>query len=128
MFPNQFNVYLHDTPADSLFARADPHPSATGAFGVEQPQALAEYLLPGLPDGCARLFRQGDDMVAEERTVTVRDPVPVYPGHWTVDITPDGKAAFLPDVYGLDARQAAALNDRRRPGGRNPRVFASRNR
>jgi murein L,D-transpeptidase YcbB/YkuD len=38
--------------------------------------------------------------------------VPVSIGYWTVDVTPDGKATFLADVYGLDARQAAALNER----------------
>jgi murein L,D-transpeptidase YcbB/YkuD len=46
----------------------------------------------------------------EERTVKLRDAVPVYIGYWTVDITPEGKPAFLPDVYGLDARQAAVLS------------------
>jgi murein L,D-transpeptidase YcbB/YkuD len=39
--------------------------------------------------------------------------VPVYIGYWTVDVTTDGKAAFLPDVYGLDARQLEAIRSRK---------------
>jgi murein L,D-transpeptidase YcbB/YkuD len=109
MFPNQFNVYLHDTPADSLFARAT-RSFSHGCVRVEQPQALAEYLLKDRPEWTREKIVEAMHG-GEERTVTVRDPVPVYIGYWTVDITPDGKAAFLPDVYGLDARQAAALND-----------------
>ena len=56
-----------------------------------------------------------------------RQPVPVYIGYWTVDVTPDGKAAFLPDVYGLDARQAAVLNERL-AATRRPAPIASRDR
>ncbi len=44
MFPNQYNVYLHDTPADSLFARASRSLSH-GCVRVEEPARLAQYLL-----------------------------------------------------------------------------------
>ena len=125
MFPNQFNVYLHDTPADSLFARAT-RSFSHGCVRVEQPQALAEYLLKDRPEWTREKIVEAMHG-GEERTVTVRDPVPVYIGYWTVDITPDGKAAFLPDVYGLDARQAAALNERVVQAAQ-PARLASRNR
>jgi murein L,D-transpeptidase YcbB/YkuD len=95
--------------ADSLFARAT-RSFSHGCVRVEQPQALAEYLLKDRPEWTREKIVEAMHG-GEERTVTVRDPVPVYIGYWTVDITPGGKAAFLPDVYGLDARQAAALND-----------------
>ena len=107
MFPNEFNVYLHDTPADSLFARAT-RSFSHGCVRVEQPQALAEYLLKDRPDWSREKIAEAMN-AGEERTVKLREPVPVYIGYWTVDITPDGKAAFMPDVYGLDARQAVAL-------------------
>ena len=110
MFPNEFNVYLHDTPADSLFARAT-RSFSHGCVRVEQPQALAEYLLKDRPEWTGEKIVEAMH-AGEERTVKLREPVPVYIGYWTVDISPDGKAAFLPDVYGLDARQAAALNER----------------
>jgi len=38
--------------------------------------------------------------------------VPVYIGYWTADVTPDSQVAFLPDVYGLDARQTDAMDQR----------------
>ena len=49
MFPNQFNVYLHDTPADSLFARAS-RSFSHGCVRLENPIALAEYVLRDQPE------------------------------------------------------------------------------
>ncbi len=111
MFPNEFNVYLHDTPADSLFARVS-RSFSHGCVRVEEPQALAEYLLKDRAEWTRETIVSAMH-AGEEKTVKLRQPVPVYIGYWTVDVTPDGKAAFLPDVYGLDQRQAAALNERR---------------
>ena len=125
MFPNEFNVYLHDTPADSLFARAS-RSFSHGCVRLEQPQALAEYLLKDRAEWPRETIAEAMH-AGEERTVKLREPVPVYIGYWTVDVTPDGKAAFLPDVYGLDARQAAALNERL-ARARQPARIASRDR
>jgi murein L,D-transpeptidase YcbB/YkuD len=110
MFPNEFNVYLHDTPADSLFARAS-RSFSHGCVRLEQPQALAEYLLKDRAEW-TRATIEAAMHAGDERTVKLQEPVPVSIGYWTVDVTPDGKATFLADVYGLDARQAAALNER----------------
>ena len=125
MFPNEFNVYLHDTPADSLFARAS-RSFSHGCVRVEQPEALAEYLLKDRAEWTRETIAAAMH-AGEEQTVKLREPVPVYIGYWTVDVTPDGKAAFLPDVYGLDARQAAALNERL-ARARQPARIASRDR
>jgi murein L,D-transpeptidase YcbB/YkuD len=125
MFPNEFNVYLHDTPADSLFARAS-RSFSHGCVRVEQPQALAEYLLKDRADWTRETITEAMH-AGVERTVKLREPVPVYIGYWTVDVTPDGKATFLPDVYGLDARQGAALNERL-ARARQPARIASRDR
>ena len=125
MFPNEFNVYLHDTPADSLFARAS-RSFSHGCVRVEQPQALAEYLLKDRAEWTRETITEAMH-AGVERTVKLREPVPVYIGYWTVDVTPDGKATFLPDVYGLDARQAAALNERL-ARARQPARIASRDR
>ena len=125
MFPNEFNVYLHDTPADSLFARAS-RSFSHGCVRVEQPQALAEYLLKDRAEWTRETITEAMH-AGVERTVKLREPVPVYIGYWTVDVTPDGKATFLPDVYGLDARQGAALNERL-ARARQPARIASRDR
>jgi murein L,D-transpeptidase YcbB/YkuD len=107
MFPNEFNVYLHDTPTDSLFARAT-RSFSHGCVRVEQPEALAEYLLKDRPEWTRETIAAAMH-AGEERTVKLREPVPVYIGYWTVDVTADGKTAFLPDVYALDGRQLATL-------------------
>jgi L,D-transpeptidase YcbB len=125
MFPNEFNVYLHDTPADSLFARAS-RSFSHGCVRVEQPQALAEYLLKDRAEWTRETITEAMH-AGVERTVKLGEPVPVYIGYWTVDVTPDGKATFLPDVYGLDARQGAALNERL-ARARQPARIASRDR
>jgi murein L,D-transpeptidase YcbB/YkuD len=78
---------------------------------VEKPEALAEYLLKDRPEWTSEKI-SGAMHAGEERTVKLREPVPVYIGYWTVDVTPDGKAAFLPDVYGIDQRHAAAFEER----------------
>jgi L,D-transpeptidase YcbB len=106
MFPNQYNVYLHDTPADSLFARAT-RSFSHGCVRVERPDALAEYLLSDQPEWTPEKI--GEAMHAgKERRVNLKDPVPVYLGYWTAAAGPEG-VEFGRDVYGIDARQAAQL-------------------
>jgi murein L,D-transpeptidase YcbB/YkuD len=110
MFPNEFNVYLHDTPADSLFARAS-RSFSHGCVRVEDPQALAEYVLKNQPEWTPERITAAMH-AGDERTVKLRDPIPVYIGYWTVDVAPDGRIDFKNDVYGLDARQSSKLTAR----------------
>jgi murein L,D-transpeptidase YcbB/YkuD len=109
MFPNQFNVYLHDTPADSLFARAT-RSFSHGCVRVEQPQALAERLLRNRPEWTPE--RIADAMHAgTETTLKLEQPIPVYLGYWTALATPGG-VQFSGDVYGIDQRQRQLLEAR----------------
>jgi murein L,D-transpeptidase YcbB/YkuD len=110
MFPNQFNVYLHDTPSDSLFARAS-RSFSHGCVRLEQPEKLAEYVLRDQPDWTPERIR--DSMHAgEERVVKLRRAIPVYLGYWTARATPDHQVQFRKDVYGIDANQSAKLTER----------------
>jgi murein L,D-transpeptidase YcbB/YkuD len=106
MFPNQFSVYLHDTPADSLFERAT-RSFSHGCVRVERPNALAEYLLRDRPEWTSERIAQAMH-AGEERRVDLKDPVPVYLGYWTAAASPEG-VEFRSDVYGIDARQADRL-------------------
>ncbi|HET7216660.1 MAG TPA: L,D-transpeptidase family protein, partial [Vicinamibacterales bacterium] len=110
MFPNAHNVYLHDTPADSLFARKT-RSFSHGCVRLEQPQALAEYVLRDQPEWTREKI-EGAMHAGDERTVRLRTPMPVYLGYWTVDVAPDGAVTFVPDVYGIDARQSRTLANR----------------
>jgi L,D-transpeptidase YcbB len=110
MFPNEHNVYLHDTPADSLFARAS-RSFSHGCVRLEQPLALAEYVL-GDQRGWTRERIESAMHAYEERTVKLREPLPVYLGYWTARVRQDGSVQFREDVYGIDRRQSARLSER----------------
>jgi L,D-transpeptidase YcbB len=110
MFPNQFNVYLHDTPADSLFERA-ARSLSHGCVRVEQPQALAEYVLRDQPEWTAERINAAMH-AGEEKHVKLKTPLPVYLGYWTARARPDGMLQFRRDVYNVDTRLTARLEDR----------------
>jgi murein L,D-transpeptidase YcbB/YkuD len=110
MFPNQFNVYLHDTPVDSLFARAS-RSFSHGCVRLEEPEKLAAYVLHDQPEWTAE--RITDAMHAgEERIVKLKKSIPVYLGYWTARVAADQQVQFRKDVYGIDASQASKLADR----------------
>ena len=110
MFPNQFNVYLHDTPTDSLFARAS-RSFSHGCVRLENPLALAEYVLRDQPEWTRERIQEAMH-AEEERTVKLRAAIPVYLGYWTARVSADGVMQFRQDVYGIDRRLTSLLADR----------------
>ena len=110
MFPNQFNVYLHDTPADSLFARASRSYSH-GCVRLEQPLALAQYVLADQPEWTKEKIEEAMHS-GEERHVKLKRAIPVYLGYWTARVSADGILQLRKDIYGVDARQRSLLRDR----------------
>ena len=110
MFPNQFDVYLHDTPQDSLFARAS-RSFSHGCVRVEQPAQLAQYVLRDQPEWTPERISEAMH-AGQEQTVKLKQPIPVYLGYWTARVTPDGIVQFRKDVYGIDGRLAAKLTER----------------
>ncbi len=111
MFPNDYAIYLHDTPAKRLFARA-MRAFSHGCVRVRDPLRLAELLLaPQVADApgfVASVLAQG-----RERYVTLAQPVAVHLHYRTVTFEDDGAPNFLADVY---SRDAAALEGLRRAG------------
>ena len=104
MLPNRFNVYLHDTPARHLFEHS-VRTFSSGCIRVEEPMALARYLLTpqALPGaGLDELIASG-----ETRSLHLSRPVPVYLVYFTAWGNEDG-IEFRNDVYGRDQRMAAA--------------------
>ena len=105
LFPNDFNVYLHDTPNDSLFARTI-RALSHGCVRVEEPEVLASYILRGYPEWDDQ--RIVDAMRAGvEKHVKLNEAVPVHIVYFTSWVDDDGRLRFQPDVYGYDAKQAA---------------------
>jgi murein L,D-transpeptidase YcbB/YkuD len=100
LFPNQYNVYLHDTPADALFAkpgRAFSH----GCVRVEEPEVLAEYVLKGYSEWPEqRIF---DAMHSgNEQQVKLKEKIPVHIAYFTAWVDENGGLHFQPDIYGYD--------------------------
>lgn len=110
MFPNQFNVYLHDTPADSLFERA-ARSFSHGCVRVEDPVALAQYVLRDQPEWTAQRIREAMEAGAEKH-VKLKSPIPVFLGYWTARVRPDNTVQFRRDVYEVEGKLQARLNDR----------------
>jgi L,D-transpeptidase YcbB len=107
MFPNSFNVYLHDTPSRSLFGRA-ARAFSHGCIRVEQPVELAEYLLRDNPDWDREKILAAIDQ-GRERAVILKEPIPVHLVYWTVWVDDAGVVQFREDLYGRDAELAKAL-------------------
>jgi murein L,D-transpeptidase YcbB/YkuD len=106
MFPNQFNVYLHDTPARSLFDKVE-RSFSHGCIRVYQPENFGAVVLA--QDGWS-LDRIDAAIATGERTiVTLAEPLPVHIAYLTAWVNKDGTVHFRNDVYGRDAILADAL-------------------
>ena len=109
MFPNQYAIYLHDTPARSMFSRTSRAFSA-GCIRVENPLHFAELLLDDNPDwDRARIDRIVDS--GERRVVRLGRPVDIMLMYWTASPTADGRIRFHPDIYDKDARSLRLLDE-----------------
>ncbi|HXT49484.1 MAG TPA: L,D-transpeptidase family protein, partial [Thermoanaerobaculia bacterium] len=106
MFPNKYDVYLHDTPATAVFDQADRNESH-GCIRVERPFDLADYLMRDDPQWSGGQLRAAIDR-GEQRDVKLPEPVPVYLLYFTAMPGPDGGVAFFEDIYDLDRVQAQA--------------------
>jgi len=108
MFPNPHNVYLHDSPAHSLFGRS-VRAFSHGCIRLSRPLELAEQVLRvgGVKGWTKERF---DDCVASTKTtgVNLREPLPVHITYLTAWVD-DGVANFRQDIYGHDAKLLAAL-------------------
>jgi murein L,D-transpeptidase YcbB/YkuD len=107
MFPNQFNVYLHDTPTDSLFERAS-RSFSHGCVRLEQPEALARYVLADQPEWTPERIQEAMHSGVEKH-VKLTAPIAVYLGYFTARVSADGILQFRDDLYGIDARQSTLL-------------------
>jgi murein L,D-transpeptidase YcbB/YkuD len=110
IFPNHFNVYLHDTPSDRLFFR-EKRALSHGCIRVEQPVALAEYLLSDQPQWTTTRIDAAMH-AGKEQAVTLKQKLPVHIGYWTAWVQPDGSVTYTDDPYGFD-RVHAALRAKR---------------
>ena len=107
MFPNEYAVYLHDTPADHLFDQSERDFSHS-CVRVERPLDLAVYALSKQPawtrDRIDEAMHDG-----EWQQVDLEHPIPVYLVYWTAFVDEDGTVHFREDIYDHDEALDRAL-------------------
>ncbi|AHG89531.1 ErfK/YbiS/YcfS/YnhG family protein [Gemmatirosa kalamazoonensis] len=96
LFPNSFNIYLHDTPAKDLFDK-DVRAFSHGCIRVEKPAELAEWVLDWPAEKVDAAMHSGPD----NRTVKLPRKIPVYITYFTAFATDDG-LHFGNDLYDRD--------------------------
>ena len=109
VFPNKFDVYLHDTPAHGLFKK-ERRAFSHGCIRMGRPAEMAAWVLGGEEKGWS-LARVNEVIAGRKRQVAVLDqPVPVYILYRTAYVNPEDNALyFYEDVYGRDKLLAEAL-------------------
>ena len=110
LMPNKHSVYIHGTPSRRGF-RESQRDLSHGCIRTANTEALAAWVLRGLPEWTPERVRAA--MVGEE-TVTVKliEPVPVLIQYGTAAVEVNGEVRFFDDVYGRDAAEAAAFEER----------------
>ncbi len=114
-FPNQFSVYLHDTPQKQLFA-ADKRAFSHGCMRVENPTKFGEVILHLAMNGPAPNAQQLSALFGrEERSFKLTDPPMVHLTYQTAFVDEAGGLQLREDIYGFDERTRAILHsDERR--------------
>lgn len=107
MFPNKYNIYLHDTPSKSLFKR-ESRAFSHGCIRLGEPFNFAYTLLARQSDNPQATFKAALDKRVEN-TLNLVQPVPVHLVYFTAIPTPTGEMTYRRDVYGRDAQIFAAL-------------------
>jgi murein L,D-transpeptidase YcbB/YkuD len=110
MFPNAFDVSLHDTPSRELFQRAE-RTFSSGCIRIEKPLELAEYLLSEASSWNSETV-QAAARKGVEQTVRLPEPIAVHLLYWTSWIDREGNIQFRNDVYGRDRWLDEALREK----------------
>ncbi len=107
LFPNSYSIYMHDTPAKSLFNEST-RMFSHGCIRVEEPFKLAKFLLRG--DSAYTDERINSLMNGGKQTfVKLTTKVPVFITYFTAWVNKDGKLNFRDDVYHNDLKMKAVL-------------------
>jgi len=108
MFPNEYHVYLHSTPATELFSRSRRDFSA-GCIRVERPAELAVWVLRNNPEWTLERVQQAMQNGKDNFTVNLTRKLPVFIVYGTAIAYENNEVHFYDDIYGFDAKLAQAL-------------------
>ena len=102
IFPNQYDIYLHSTPAVSLFdqTRRD---FSHGCIRVQKPADLAAWVLKGQGDWDLDKVQEAMNSGPDNKTVSLKTPLPIVIFYLTAIIEDGGEVHFFDDIYGYDS-------------------------
>jgi len=108
LFPNNYNIYFHDTPNRNLFSQSSRSLSH-GCIRLGEPKKFAQYLLR--QDSAVWSSNKIDSAMhlAKEKWVTLKKPVPVFLVYFTAWVDKNGILNFRKDIYGHDEKMATKL-------------------
>jgi len=107
IFPNNYNIYFHDTPSKSLFKR-QKRAFSHGCIRLAEPEKMATYLLRNNPDWTPeKIMKAMNDTT--EKWVTLNKSLPVFISYFTAWVDNDGQLNFRDDIYGHDSEMAKRL-------------------
>jgi murein L,D-transpeptidase YcbB/YkuD len=101
IFPNEFDIYLHSTPAPQLFSRSR-RDFSHGCIRVEKPAELAAWLLRDQPKWTLKNIQAAMQSGPYNQEVILSTPVPVVIVYLTAVVGENGEVYFYDDIYGLD--------------------------
>jgi murein L,D-transpeptidase YcbB/YkuD len=107
MFPNRYNIYLHDTPAQNLFVR-EVRAYSHGCIRLDDPHEFAYALLAPQVSEPVGYF-QSILRTRQETQVNLDQHVPVHIDYRTAFTNADNQLEFRRDIYGRDAQIWQAL-------------------
>lgn len=107
LFPNSNNIYLHDTPAKTLFL-SEQRAFSHGCIRVEKPKELAVTILEGDPNWTSEKIDAAMKK-GKESWYTLKNKIPVYIGYFSAWVAEDGTINFYKDIYDRDDRLASIL-------------------
>jgi murein L,D-transpeptidase YcbB/YkuD len=103
LFPNRFDVYIHDTPSVSLFRRQG-RAFSHGCIRIQDPRGLAGYVLRDQPEWTAEAIDRAMQS-GREQHVALSAAIPVHIVYFTAWVDHHGALHFASDVYGYDKKQ-----------------------
>ncbi len=108
IFPNKDDVYLHDTPSNTLFSKSRRDLSH-GCVRVANPQKLAEFALKNQDDWNAETIQLAMNTPKTQRVI-LKKPIPVMFFYTTAFFDQHNNLEFYSDIYGHDAVLLGALS------------------
>jgi murein L,D-transpeptidase YcbB/YkuD len=112
MFPNEYDIYLHSTPAPELFERTR-RDFSHGCVRVQKPDQLAVWVLkqgqaaPG--DWDLEKVQEAMNGGPDNHTVSLKQSIPIAIFYLTANVGDDGSVHFFDDLYGYDKQLEAVL-------------------